>query len=115
MRFQYTRSKPLYEKRATTVSKIADFWPLVLEEAPQEIESEIQPTDSQVFAEALTNLHVSRFELDENPETGCPKSLAITFEFKENEWFSDTKLEKRFWYRRSPSLSRSIGRARRRI
>ncbi|OTA22546.1 hypothetical protein BTJ68_14257 [Hortaea werneckii EXF-2000] len=40
-RKQHELSKPLYAKRAEAVSKIPNFWPLVMEQAPMEIEDYI--------------------------------------------------------------------------
>ncbi|TKX26775.1 nucleosome assembly protein [Elsinoe australis] len=107
IRKQYLLSKDLYAKRKTVVSKIPKFWPLVLEAAPPEIDRYIQPSDSEVFAECLTGITVDRFEItaDEGNAngsmTGDPRSVSITFEFSENEWFKDTALEKKFWWRRA--------------
>lgn len=91
----------MYEKRQGVVSKIPNFWPLVFEQAPPEIDHYIQPTDSEILAKSLTNIEVKRFELDESVETGDPRSLLIRFEFSDNEWFTDKVIEKKFWYRKS--------------
>jgi len=90
---------PLYKKRADYVAKIPHFWSLVLEQAPSEIETFIQPSDSKVFAECLDTFEVSRFELD-TPK-GSPRSFSLKFGFKENEYFQDRVLEKKFWFRKT--------------
>ncbi|KAF2852023.1 hypothetical protein T440DRAFT_516981 [Plenodomus tracheiphilus IPT5] len=90
---------PLYKKRAEYVAKIPHFWSLVLEQAPPEIDNFIQPTDSKVFAECLDTLEVSRFELDD--PKGSPRSFSLKFGFKENEYFEDKVLEKKFWFRKT--------------
>jgi hypothetical protein len=90
---------PLYKKRAEFAAKIPHFWPLVFEQAPPEIDNFIQPSDSNVFAECLDTFEVSRFELDE--PKGSPRSFSLKFGFKENEYFEDKILEKKFWFRRS--------------
>lgn len=92
-------SKPIYEKRQSLVSQIPNFWPLVLEQAPPDIDEFIQPLDSNLLLSALTSISVSRFELDENKAGGDPRSVAIRFEFSENDHFEDRVLEKKFWYR----------------
>ena len=79
--------------------KIPYFWATVFEQAPFEFESWVQPSDSMVFAEALSKLNVQRFEIDE-PE-GSPRSFVLRFTFAPNIYFEDAVLEKRFWYRRS--------------
>ncbi|RYP01442.1 hypothetical protein DL764_006212 [Monosporascus ibericus] len=93
-------TKPLYEKREKTVSQIPNFWALVFEQAPPDVDQYIHPTDSAVFLSSLKKLTVSHFELENNPK-GDPRSVAIKFEFDENEYFEDRVLEKKFWYRQS--------------
>ncbi|KAF2753930.1 hypothetical protein EJ05DRAFT_489643 [Pseudovirgaria hyperparasitica] len=93
------RFAPLYIKRKAIIDKIPAFWALVLEQAPPELDQFIQPSDSQVFADALTDMSVSRFEIDD--PAGSPRSISITFTFSENEYFTNKTLNKKFWYRRS--------------
>lgn len=90
---------PLYKKRADVIAKIPHFWALVFEQSPPEVDNFIQPSDSKVFAECLQTLEVSRFELDD--PKGSPRSFSIKFGFSENEYFEDTVLEKKFWFRRA--------------
>lgn len=98
-------SAPIYEKRQNVISKIPNFWPLVFELAPTEIDHYIQPTDSEIIGNCLTSLEVKRFEVplgsENSSEGGDPRSLSFRFEFSENDWFTDRVLEKKFWYRRS--------------
>ncbi len=104
----------MYEKRAKLVEGIPNFWPLVLEQAPQEIDQYIQPTDSNALVH-LRSIDVKRFEIapyagsgssggdgdgDGDAASGNPRSVAITFTFGPNEWFADEVLEKKFWFRR---------------
>ncbi len=113
---QYLATLPIYTKRARLISKIPFFWPLVFEQAPPEIDQYIQPSDSALLAAAFSSLTVTRFEIpgqlpplfaaaapepESNRVFGEPRSLCLRFEFKENEWFEDSVLEKRFWYRRA--------------
>ncbi|KAK4544208.1 hypothetical protein LTR36_004418 [Oleoguttula mirabilis] len=100
LRRQYDLSRPLYEKRAQAVAKIPSFWPLVMEQAPMEIEDCITHQDSAIFAEHLTNLTVTRPDIEDGKK-GNPRSVNIKFEFSPNEHFTDRVLEKRFWYRRA--------------
>ncbi|KEZ39646.1 hypothetical protein SAPIO_CDS9580 [Scedosporium apiospermum] len=97
IRHQVKATKALYEKRAALVAKIPGFWPLVLEQAPPGVDEHIQPSDAALLLSALTSLEVTHFELDD-PE-GDPRSIAIKFTFSENEYFEDSVLEKKFWYR----------------
>jgi hypothetical protein len=101
VRQQIGLTKPLYEKRAKTVAQIPNFWSLVFEQAPQEVDQYIQPTDSAVLLSSLKSLSVSHFELDEDPAKGEPRSISIRFEFEENEYFEDAVLEKKFWQRQA--------------
>lgn len=88
-------NKDLYAKREKLVSQIPSFWPLVFEQAPMDIDEYIQPTDSAVLMTSLVGLSVERFELP----NGDPRSIAIKFEFSENEYFENKTLEKKFWWR----------------
>lgn len=97
---------PLYAKRQKTVSQIPNFWPLVLEQAPPDIDQYIQPSDSALLLSSLKSISVSRFEIEssikgEETIEGDPRSLAICFEFSDNEYFEDKALEKKFWYRKA--------------
>jgi hypothetical protein len=100
VRQQYTLSKPLYEKREKLVAKVPNFWPLVIEQAPPDVDQYIQPSDSAVLLSSLTSVSVSHFEI-ENGGKGDPRSIAIKMEFADNEYFENKVLEKKFWYRRS--------------
>jgi hypothetical protein len=92
-------NEPLYKKRAEVIAKIPHFWALVFEQAPPEIDTHIQPSDSKLFAECLESLEVSHFELND-PE-GSARSVSIKFGFGDNEYFENKVLEKKFWYRHS--------------
>ncbi|KAI8947956.1 nucleosome assembly protein [Xylaria longipes] len=100
IRQQYVLTKPLYEKREKLVAKIPNFWPLVVEQAPPDVDQYIQPSDSAVLLSSLNSVSVSHFEI-ENGGKGDPRSIAVKLEFAENEYFEDKVLEKKFWYRRS--------------
>ncbi|KAK9414400.1 putative Nucleosome assembly protein [Seiridium unicorne] len=99
-RQQAVMTKALYEKRQKTVAEIPNFWPLVFEQAPQEVDAYIQPSDSAVLSSSLKSMSVSRFEAEDGSK-GDPRSIAIKFEFNENEYFEDKVLEKKFWHRQS--------------
>jgi hypothetical protein len=97
VRYQVRRQLPLFEKRHKLTSEIRGFWPLVMEQAPPDIDEYIQPSDSNLLVTALTSLYVTHFEA----EDGDPRSVAIRFEFDENEYFEDRVIEKKFWHRTS--------------
>ncbi|KAL3418028.1 hypothetical protein PVAG01_11038 [Phlyctema vagabunda] len=96
---QVALTAPLYTRRDKTVSQIPNFWPLVLEQAPPDIDQYIQPSDSALLLSSLAGLSVSHFELTQQPE-GDPRSVSIKWTFTENEYFEDTVLEKKFWHRK---------------
>jgi hypothetical protein len=100
VRQQVNLTNPLYARRQKVVSQIPNFWPLVLEQAPPDIDQYIQPSDSALLLSSLTSLSVRHFQLDETP-AGDPRSVSIRWEFADNEYFEDEVLEKRFWYRRA--------------
>ncbi|ORY71895.1 nucleosome assembly protein [Pseudomassariella vexata] len=102
IRQQFALTKDLYEKRQQTIAQIPNFWPLVFEQAPPEVDQYIQPSDSALLLSSLTSVSVSRFEI-ENGGKGDPRSVAIKLEFSENEYFEDRVIEKKFWYRLSKS------------
>ncbi|KAH8649675.1 NAP family protein-like protein [Tricladium varicosporioides] len=103
IRQQVALTAPLYARRTKTVSQIPNFWPLVLEQAPPDIDQYIQPSDSALLLSSLLSFSVDHFEISSksNITSGDPRSVSIRFDFAPNEYFSDTRLEKKFWYRRS--------------
>ena len=78
------------------MSRIPNFWPLVIEQAPPDIDEYIQPSDSAILLGSLTGLSVHHFEAETEP-----RSVAITFTFAANDVFEDASLTKRFWHRRA--------------
>ncbi|KAM3532935.1 hypothetical protein MY4038_003750 [Beauveria bassiana] len=96
LRQQAKLTADLYVKRAKVIADIPNFWPLVLEQSPSEVDEYIQPTDSAVLLNSLVDLSVERFELASG---GDPRSIAIKFTFSDNEYFSDKTIEKKFWWR----------------
>ncbi|PHH82115.1 hypothetical protein CDD82_6939 [Ophiocordyceps australis] len=95
IRHQAKLSNDLYAKREKIVAEIARFWPLVFEASPPDIDEYIQPSDAALLLGNLKSLSVERFEL----QNGDPRSIAIRFEFGDNEHFEDKVLEKKFWWR----------------
>lgn len=92
--------RPLYEKRQKLISQIPNFWALVFEQAPPDIDEFIQPSDSSLLLTSLTSLSVSRFEIEDGGK-GDPRSLCFRFEFGSNDHFENKFIEKKFWHRRS--------------
>lgn len=94
VRQQIKLTAPLYTRRAALVSKIPNFWPLVLEMAPAEIDQFIQPSDSALLLSSLTSIDIDF-------STSDPRDFSIKFEFAENDNFEDKIIEKQFWHRRA--------------
>ncbi|KAF2871330.1 hypothetical protein BDV95DRAFT_521978 [Massariosphaeria phaeospora] len=90
---------PLYKRRAEVIAKIPHFWALVFGRAPPEVETYIQPSDEKAFALYLDTFEVIHFEIDD--PKGSPRSFSLKFGFKENEYFKDKVLEKKFWFRKT--------------
>ncbi|KAI5924715.1 nucleosome assembly protein [Camillea tinctor] len=107
IRRQAALTKPLYEKRQKVIAKIPNFWPLVFEQAPPDIDQYILPSDSAVLLSSLNSISVSRFEIEDGTD-GDPRSIAIQMNFADNEYFEDKVLEKKFWYRHSKDGDASL-------
>ncbi|RDA89994.1 hypothetical protein CP533_2683 [Ophiocordyceps camponoti-saundersi (nom. inval.)] len=97
IRQQAKLSEPLYAKRAKLVADIPNFWPLVFEQSPSDIDEYIQPSDAALLLGSLRSLSVDRFELPD----GDPRSISIRFDFGENDHFNNKTIEKKFWWRRA--------------
>lgn len=97
LRAQEKLSKGLFAKRAKLVADIPNFWPLVFEQSPCDVDEYIQPSDAALLLGSLRSLSVERFELPD----GDPRSLSIRFDFADNDHFHDKSLEKKFWWRRA--------------
>ncbi|KAH8773411.1 hypothetical protein F5883DRAFT_413721 [Diaporthe sp. PMI_573] len=104
---QYLMAKDVLAARQNTISKIPGFWAVVFDHASSELEAAVTGTDLEVFANALKGLEVGRPEIPASASVsdvgldkfGEPRSVTIRFHFGENKWFSDSLLEKTFWYR----------------
>ncbi|KAL0258630.1 hypothetical protein SLS55_006127 [Diplodia seriata] len=99
IRHQYKITQPLFAKRQEVISKLPNFWALVFEQVPPELDNFIQPSDSSIFADCLKSIEVTRFEIDD--PAGSPRSFSVKFGFSPNKYFDNEVLEKKFWYRRA--------------
>ena len=97
VRTSYIKSKPIYEDRARLLQQIPGFWSRVLqsEDVPAAIESSIHACDLPAL-DAITAIEVTRFEVDQDPEEGDPRSCKLIFEFGPNGALEDKVLEKTF-------------------
>ncbi|KAK8069319.1 hypothetical protein PG994_005935 [Apiospora phragmitis] len=92
---QWLMTKDIFAKRQNSIAKIPGFWSVVFDKATSELE------------QALTAIEVDRPEIPASAKTtdtgidkfGEPRSMTITFHFKENDFFADTVLRKTFFYR----------------
>lgn len=113
---KYLMMAPIFAHRHKTIDKIPRFWAVVFENAAAELEAAITPTDSEIFANALTKVDVLRPEIPAGAKPtdsglhkfGEPRSVTINFHFKENEWFSDRLLSKTLYFRYSKDGSAGL-------
>jgi Nucleosome assembly protein (NAP) len=99
LRTQTKAFAPLYAKREALVERIPNFWALVVEQAPPDLDQYIQPSDSEVFAECLKEIKIERF--DDATESPRSFKLVMRFDKERNKWFEDETLEKPFYFRRA--------------
>ncbi|CAG8978167.1 hypothetical protein HYALB_00011482 [Hymenoscyphus albidus] len=100
LRHQIVVYEHIYARRAAFADRIKNFWPLVFEQAPPEIDRYFTIDDQKILLYSLLSFSVHRFEFDTAaPSKGDPRSLSFRFTFKENQFFEETVLEKKFWNR----------------
>ncbi|KAF7533222.1 hypothetical protein G7054_g7259 [Neopestalotiopsis clavispora] len=100
---RWMKHQPIFEKRQKAIANIPGFWATVLDNASIELEGAITNKDSEIFANALTHIEVTRPEISVEP-----RSVGIEFHFKPNEWFADSVLSKNFYWRRGKDGSSSL-------
>lgn len=104
---QYLMTKDILAARQSTIAKIPGFWAVVFDHASSELEAAITGSDLAVFANALQGIEIGRPEVPASAHAaqvglahfGEPRSVTIRFHWSENAWFSDSILEKTFFYR----------------
>ncbi|ROV96999.1 hypothetical protein VSDG_04057 [Cytospora chrysosperma] len=104
---QYLMTKDILAARQNTIAKIPKFWAVVFDHASSELEAAITSSDLEVFMAALQGIEVLRPEIPASAtpsdvgldKFGEPRSVTIRFHFSENAWFTDSVLEKSFYYR----------------
>ncbi|KUI67624.1 Testis-specific Y-encoded-like protein 5 [Cytospora mali] len=104
---QYLMAKDILAARQSTIAKIPKFWAVVFDHASSELEAAITSSDLEVFMAALQRMEVLRPEVPASATVsdvgldkfGEPRSVTIRFHFGENAWFTDSVLEKTFYYR----------------
>lgn len=104
---QYLMTKDILAARQSTIAKIPGFWAVVFDHASSELEAAITGSDLEIFAKALKGIEVGRPEVPASANAsqvglahfGEPRSVTIRFHWSENAWFSDSVLEKTFFYR----------------
>ncbi|KAI4242922.1 MAG: hypothetical protein L6R40_003795 [Gallowayella cf. fulva] len=99
LRKTYIATRSKFLERATAIDAIPDFWSTVIDEAPAEIDQRIQPRDVPAL-NCLVGVDLERFEI-QDADHGEPRSIKLTLTFRPNEWLSDERIEKRFYWRTS--------------
>ncbi|KAI5920296.1 hypothetical protein F4810DRAFT_683433 [Camillea tinctor] len=103
----YLLTQSIFAQRQQTISKIPGFWAVAFDNASNELEAAITSDDQEIFAKALTAIELTRPEIPTGAQAtdsgldkfGEPRTLNFKFHFKENEWFTDSVLEKTFYFR----------------
>jgi hypothetical protein len=101
VRQQWLMSKDIFARRSELIKRIPLFWTKVMQGSPTTLEQYFNMTDSTIIEQHLTDLEVSRFELEADPKNGDPRSFSVKFTFSDNEYFEDKELAKKFWFRYS--------------
>lgn len=104
---QYLMTREILAARQNTIAKIPKFWAVVFDHASSELEAAITSSDLEVFTAALQGMEVLRPEVPASAAVsdvgldkfGEPRSVSIRFHFSENDWFTDSVLEKTLYYR----------------
>lgn len=104
---QYLMTRDILAARQNTIAKIPKFWAVVFDHASSELEAAITSSDLEVLTAALQGMEVLRPEVPASAtpsdvgldKFGEPRSVTIRFHFSENAWFTDSVLEKSFYYR----------------
>lgn len=95
--------KPLYTKRQKLLNNLEGFWPIVFQNAPQELAEFFTPLDLDILS-TLKSFSVERYQIQSETE-GEPRSVRFTFEFSPNEYLEDKVLVKEVEYRSGPGVS----------
>jgi hypothetical protein len=95
--------KPLYNKRQKLLDSLEGFWPIVFQNAPDELAQYFTPLDLEILS-TLKSFNVERYQIDSETQ-GEPRSVRFTFEFSSNEYLEDKLLVKEVEYRPGPGVS----------
>jgi hypothetical protein len=95
--------KPLYNKRQKLLDSLDGFWPIVFQNAPDELSDFFTPLDLEILS-TLKSFNVERYQIDSETQ-GEPRSVRFTFEFSPNEYLEDRFLVKEIEYMSGPGVS----------
>lgn len=95
--------KPLYSKRQKLLDTLEGFWPIVFQNAPDELSQFFTPLDLEILS-TLRSFKVERYQIESETQ-GEPRSVRFTFEFSPNEYLEDKVLVKEVEYRSGPGVS----------
>jgi len=88
--------KSLYAKRHSLLDRLPDFWPTVFGNGPEEVQQFLSSSDLPLIS-SLKSFAVERYQI-ESETTGEPRSVRFTFEFAENEFFTNKTITKTYFY-----------------
>jgi hypothetical protein len=94
---------PLYAKRQKLLDTLEGFWPIVFQNAPDELAQFFTPLDLEILS-TLKSFSVERYQIESETQ-GEPRSVRFTFEFSPNEYLEDKKLVKEVEYKAGPGIS----------
>lgn len=95
--------KPLYNKRQKLLDSLDGFWPIVFQNAPDELSEFFTPLDLEILS-TLKSFKVERYQIDSDTK-GEPRSVRFTFEFSPNQYLEDRVLVKEIEYRSGPGVA----------
>jgi Nucleosome assembly protein (NAP) len=94
---------PLYAKRQKLLNTLEGFWPIVFQNAPDELAQFFTPLDLEILS-TLKSFDVERYQIESETQ-GEPRSVRFTFEFSPNEYLEDKMLVKEVEYKSGPGIS----------
>lgn len=95
--------KPLYTKRQKLLDTLEGFWPIVFQNAPDELSHFFTPLDLEILS-TLKSFNVERYQIKSETQ-GEPRSVRFSFEFSSNEYLEDKLLVKEVEYKSGPGIS----------
>ncbi|KAF3932866.1 hypothetical protein ABW19_dt0210454 [Dactylella cylindrospora] len=94
LKYQIQQTTPLYARRNLLTTSIPSFWPTVFDSTP-DFDQHIAPSDVMPIS-TITSVNVIRPNASTEPRDFI---IELSFDPARNEWFEETTLAKRFWWK----------------